>query len=195
MHALTSPATFAGAALTFTLLAARRAARCGDRFDWKLTCVFCTTALTAIVLFGSALNASAVVAIAALTVSAATDIASGYVYDVVAFVAGAFVAIQALAGGTAVFTAEGALIGASVSFAIHGISRRRGLAFGDVKLFALAGASAGGSAALAVLGAAFVAGALVYVPLLALKYLERSRAVPFAPFIALAALGVGLGRP
>lgn len=190
MHVAASSATFVLATSIFAVIAARRAARCGDRFNRGLVCLYAASALAVILASQAPMDTAAIVACAALTVSAATDCASGYVYDVVALAAAAWVAIVAIASGTLIPAACGAVIAGSASLAIHAATRRRGLGLGDVKLFALAGAAAGGGAALAVVAAAFVGAACVYGPLLALRRVQRSKAVPFAPFIALAALGV-----
>lgn len=129
--------------------------------------------------------------LAALAVCAWTDASSGYIYDVVLAVAAVLVGVQTILGGHVRESLEAAAVAFVLAFGAHGLSRGRGLGFGDVKLFALTGAALG-SIPLAVeaFGGSFVVGACVLVPAVALKRVDRHQKVAFAPFIAVATAAV-----
>ncbi|BDG60290.1 prepilin peptidase [Caldinitratiruptor microaerophilus] len=93
--------------------------------------------------------------------------------------------LQALAGGA---------FGFGVLFLL-GMLFRGGMGMGDVKMAGVVGLYLGWPAALAALLAAFVAGGLVSLALLALRRVGRKDQIAFGPFLAAGAIVAALGTP
>jgi prepilin signal peptidase PulO-like enzyme (type II secretory pathway) len=83
---------------------------------------------------------------------------------------------------------EGGLVFAGILGAVYLVTKGRGLGLGDVKMAAAVGVFLGYPAALAAAVAAFVIGALLAIPVLAAGSRGRREALPFGPFMVLAAL-------
>jgi leader peptidase (prepilin peptidase)/N-methyltransferase len=133
-----------------------------------------------------------VASMAAVTVCAATDSFSGYVFDAVTLPA--FGAILALASFQHhfLFAAAGALAAGAAMALLYAVTMGRGLGLGDVKLACCIGAALGAYDALASLDAAFVAGGVYAAFLLLTRRGSRGDEMRFAPYLAagMAALSV-----
>ncbi len=131
---------------------------------------------------------------AAVTVCAATDIATGYVFDTVTFPA---VAVSLLIAAS-FHQLSTALVGAATAGggmgALYALTRGRGLGFGDVKLACCIGAGIGNSNALLSIGAAFVLGGVYAAYLLAMKRGSRGDELRFAPYMAAGMAAVAFYR-
>jgi prepilin signal peptidase PulO-like enzyme (type II secretory pathway) len=86
-----------------------------------------------------------------------------------------------------------ALLGGG-GFLVMSIVTRGGLGLGDVKLAALIGAALGLPAAYQALALGIIAGGVVILVLFLAGVVGRRQAVPYAPFLALAAVAVVLMR-
>ena len=82
---------------------------------------------------------------------------------------------------------EGAAVGIALYGAIYFATRRAGMGLGDVKLAGAIGLFLGLQAAIAALVLAFLIGALLALPVLAAGRRGRRDALPFGPFIVIAA--------
>jgi prepilin signal peptidase PulO-like enzyme (type II secretory pathway) len=90
---------------------------------------------------------------------------------------------------------KGAVIAAALGggmFLVMAIITRGGLGLGDVKLAVLIGAMLGLPAAYMALFYGVVAGGVIIFLLFAIGVVHRKEPVPYAPFLALAAIGVAL---
>lgn len=88
----------------------------------------------------------------------------------------------------------GVVAAGGVLLLLYGITRGRGIGFGDVKLAAALGIAFAWPDSLVIIGLAFVLGTLAALPALVLGKTELKAAIPFGPFIALAAvLVLGFG--
>lgn len=132
--------------------------------------------------------------LAAVTVSAATDACSGYVFDVVTVPA--FAAIVGIAFLTGHFSGafSGALAAGGAMAALYTITLGRGLGLGDVKLACCIGAALGVYDGLLALGAAFVLGGVYAAYGIATRHLLRGQAVAFAPYLAAGTVALSLYR-
>ena len=83
---------------------------------------------------------------------------------------------------------EGAAIGLALFGAIYAATRGAGMGLGDVKLAGALGLFLGFPASLAAFVASFVIGTILTLPVLFMKKRGRRDALPFGPFIAIAAL-------
>jgi prepilin signal peptidase PulO-like enzyme (type II secretory pathway) len=92
-------------------------------------------------------------------------------------------------GADAMDAALAALLGGGV-FLVMAILTRGGLGLGDVKLAMLIGAALGLQAAYQALAIGIVFGGLVILALFLAGAVSRRQAVPYAPFLALAAVAV-----
>jgi leader peptidase (prepilin peptidase) / N-methyltransferase len=123
-----------------------------------------------------------------LIVTVFVDIDHLLILDVVTLpVAGAGLAI-ALLSGRAASALEGAALGAVLFGLIYLGTRGAGLGLGDVKLAACLGIFLGLTDALAAFAAAFVIGAVLALPVLALRKRRGRDVLPFGPFLVLGAL-------
>lgn len=129
----------------------------------------------------------------ALLVCTATDLLRYRVPNVVTYPSIALAFLLALVMPDADF--KGAVIAAALAggtFLILAIITRGGLGLGDVKLAVLIGAMLGLPAAYFALFYGVVAGGVVIFLLFAIGVVRRKEPVPYAPFLALAAIGVAL---
>ena len=83
---------------------------------------------------------------------------------------------------------EGAAICGGTFFLIYLATRGRGMGLGDVKLAAALGLALQQSSAIALVVASFIVGAILAVPVLAGGSRGRRDALPFGPFLVIAAL-------
>jgi leader peptidase (prepilin peptidase)/N-methyltransferase len=119
-----------------------------------------------------------------LGVSVFTDVAAGYVFDVVTLPSLAAAFLMAAIEGRAAQVFGGALCVSSALLLLYGLSRGRGIGLGDAKLAACAGALLGITDGFIALGIAFVLGGIYAAILLLGKRAERKQSVAFAPYIA-----------
>jgi Flp pilus assembly protein protease CpaA len=75
-------------------------------------------------------------------------------------------------------------------FLVMAIITRGGMGLGDVKLAVLIGAVLGLQSAFQALGLGVIIGGLIIVVLFLLRFVSRQQAVPYAPFLAIAAVAV-----
>lgn len=139
--------------------------------------------------FGLSLAALAAALLCAyLIVTVFVDIDHLLILDVVTVpVALAGFAI-ALFSSRAVPALEGAALGAALFGLIYLGTRGAGLGLGDVKLAACLGIFLGLVSALAAFAAAFVIGAVLALPVLALRKRRGRDVLPFGPFLVIGAL-------
>jgi prepilin signal peptidase PulO-like enzyme (type II secretory pathway) len=131
--------------------------------------------------------------LAGLLVCAATDLLRYRVPNAITYpgVGLAFVAVLALPGGDLLNAALGALLGGG-SFLVISVATRGGLGLGDVKLALLIGAALGLPAAYQALVLGIVAGGVVILLAFLAGKVGRKQALPYAPFLAAAAIVVVL---
>jgi len=143
--------------------------------------------------FGPLQAAAASVFLLALLVCTATDLTRFRVPNAITY-PGALLALGAalvLPGGDA----AGGLIAAAAAggvFLVFAIITRGGLGLGDVKLAVLIGAALGFPGAYQALFFGIMTGGLVIAGLFVLGVVSRRQAVPYAPFLAIAAIVVVL---
>jgi len=85
-----------------------------------------------------------------------------------------------------------AFVAAGVGFLALALATNGGFGLGDVKLAALIGAALGLQASYQALFLGIVGGGLILLALFAIGAVSRKQAVPYAPFLALAAVAVVL---
>lgn len=178
---------FLGFTLFFAGAAYVRAKRASDGFNVVILTAFAMSAGALILFMGTRATVPMCVVLACICASAASDLSSGYIYDAVTYPSLTLILLASLSIGTLSST----LAWSGLSFASAGLlavlTRRRGLGFGDVKLFTVIGAGLGGSI-VEVLGGSFVIGACVVAVGLARRQIRFGQTVPFAPFIAIATI-------
>ena len=133
--------------------------------------------------------------LAALLICTGTDLIQFRVPNVVTYPGTALVLLAALVlpdGDVASGLVAAALFGGLALVA--SILTRGGLGLGDVKLAVLIGAGLGVSAAYQALVLGVLAGGVTILALFLLGVVSRKQAVPYAPFLALAAMAVVLAR-
>lgn len=91
---------------------------------------------------------------------------------------------------TDLISAAVAAILAGFVFLLMAIVTRGGLGLGDVKLAVLIGAALGLQSTYQALALGVVAGGVIILALFALRFIGRRQAVPYAPFLAIAAVAV-----
>lgn len=140
---------------------------------------------TSIVAAGWAHFPAAAIVLATCVVCAATDVQTGYIFDVVLASAGVGLCVcTALFGGLA-SVALGAGICGGALWLLHVATRGRGLGFGDVKLSALIGGGLGYHSGAVAVGAAFVVGAMISIFALLTGRQARGDAIRFGPYLAI----------
>lgn len=129
----------------------------------------------------------------ALLVCTATDLLRYRVPNVITYpgIALALLAAVVMPDADLVGAVIAALFGGGL-FLILAILTRGGLGLGDVKLAVLIGAMLGLPAAYQALFYGVIAGGVVIFALFLLGVVTRKQPVPYAPFLALAAIGVAL---
>jgi prepilin signal peptidase PulO-like enzyme (type II secretory pathway) len=131
------------------------------------------------------ISACAIMALACVVVCAASDLVTGLVFDQVVNVTTIAIVLGSIFGRdmSIALVGAGACMGSMLT--LHAATRGCGIGLGDVKLSGVIGAGLGGLASLEALGAAFVAGALLVIPLLIFKRARSDDRVAFAPFLAI----------
>ena len=119
-----------------------------------------------------------------LGASVFTDVATGYVLDVITLPSLMAALFMAAFEGRVAQVFEGALCVSSALLLLYGLSRGRGIGLGDAKLAACVGALLGIKDGFIALGIAFVLGGTYATILLLGKRAERKQSLPFAPYIA-----------
>jgi leader peptidase (prepilin peptidase)/N-methyltransferase len=139
--------------------------------------------------FGLSLQSlSAAVLSAYLVVTVFIDIDHLLILDALTIPAAVVGFIIAAALGHAVSALEGAALGAAIFGAIYIVTRGAGLGLGDVKLAAALGIFLGLHNSIAAFAAAFVVGAVLAIPVLALRRRRGRDVLPFGPFLVVGAL-------
>ena len=190
VRVLDAPLLYLAAAALFIAAARSRARHTGESFSVRSALICALTGFPALALLDDKSMLQAAVLIACLAVCVSTDLASGKIYDAVTIpafgiIVGLDVCFGHLRGGIA-----GAASSAIVAGALYLATSRRGLGLGDVKLFVVIGAALTFVPSLTVIGAAFVIGAAIMGVALAIGRVRRHDRVPFAPYIAVASIGV-----
>ncbi len=126
----------------------------------------------------------AIIALACAAICASTDVQCGYVFDRVTISGVTLSVLCAIAAGRGSDALAGACCASGTLLLLWGLSRRRGIGLGDVKLAAVIGAATGPLVGFAALGAAFVLGAGVACAGLATRKLHRGASLRFAPYLA-----------
>lgn len=121
---------------------------------------------------------------AAAAVCAASDLATGLVFDAVTFPALALLLLCAAMNGDLEWSIAGSLCAAGSIACVYALSRGRGIGLGDAKLAACIGAALGARASFYALGIAFVAGAFAGLIALAARRMRRGAEIRFAPYLA-----------
>jgi prepilin signal peptidase PulO-like enzyme (type II secretory pathway) len=117
------------------------------------------------------------------TISAISDLKTGYIFDAVVLPGSAALVILAVLHGTLASYAAGTAVAAGIPLALYLLTRGAGIGFGDVKLGCCIGAL-GALPSLRVLEDAFIAGGCIAVILLLLRgRMARGLQIPFAPFL------------
>jgi len=139
--------------------------------------------------FGPSLQGlSAALLSAYLIVTVFVDIDHLLILDALTVPAGVIGLVIAFALGHAVSALEGAALGAALFGAIYLITRGAGLGLGDVKLAAALGTFLGLHNSIAAFAAAFVIGAVLALPVLAMRRRRGRDVLPFGPFLVIGAL-------
>lgn len=125
-----------------------------------------------------------IAASAAVVASAASDAASGYVFDAVTFSCAGVLALVAAATQHFVpFLAGAAVCGGALAM-LYVLTRGRGLGLGDVKLACCIGGGIGAAAGLQAIALAFVLGGAYAALLLIAKRARRGEEMRFAPYLS-----------
>jgi len=107
---------------------------------------------------------------------------------------GSYAMLAGLHGSPLLARLAGAAAAGGVLLLLYGITRGRGIGFGDVKLAAALGIAFAWPDSLVIVGLAFVIGSLAAVPALLSGKASMKTALPFGPFLAIAAvLVLGFG--
>jgi prepilin peptidase CpaA len=159
----------------------------------RTSVVALTLAALAMIVVGEEREAPVAVGVAlvlaCVIVCAATDLATGLIFDVVTAASILMILLYASATRSLTTSVLGACVCAGSLLALYVASRKRGIGFGDVKLGAVIGAGCGAELGIGAIGSAFVVGALWAAPLLLSRRVLASDRVVFAPCLALGTLG------
>jgi leader peptidase (prepilin peptidase)/N-methyltransferase len=131
--------------------------------------------------------------VVALLICTATDLLRYRVPNAITYPGTLLALVAALVMPGADFTsALLAFVAAGIGFLVLAIVTNGGFGLGDVKLAALIGAALGLQASYQALFLGIVGGGLILLVLFLLGAVSRKQAVPYAPFLALAAVAVVL---
>ena len=149
----------------------------------------------AVIVFGVSLQGVAAAAFSALLLAVAfIDFDHLLVLDGVTVAGALIAAVLAVATHRVVPALEGAAAGALIFGAIFALTRGAGMGLGDVKLAAMLGLFVGFPSMVTVSVAAFIIGAALAVPVLLARRRGRRDALPFGPFLVMAAI-LGIFAP
>lgn len=143
---------------------------------------------------GATVTLATVLPLAAVTVCAATDAATGYVLDAVTLPALAGTLILASSQHQLSVAALGAFTAGGVLALLYAVTLGRGLGLGDVKLACCIGAALGGRDALLSLGVAFILGGAYAAFLLLTRRGSRRDTVAFAPYLGAGMAAISIYR-
>jgi leader peptidase (prepilin peptidase)/N-methyltransferase len=144
--------------------------------------------LTAMI-YGPTIDALAIMALCATLVAVVfIDLDHLLILDVVIAPAAVVGVVIALADGRVMDALLGALVGAAVFGLLYVVTRGAGMGLGDAKLAAVLGLFLGLHLTIATAALAFIVGSVIMLPVLAAGERGRRDAVPFGPFLVLAAL-------
>lgn len=181
----------AGAACAFSAAALVAARRCDIPLnfrDSKPAALLATGMSAGIAVFARSPRLDDAIAFAfvaaAAAVCAASDAATGFVFDAVTLPALSVLLVAAGVYGHLASAVAGAACACGVILALYAATRGRGIGLGDAKLAACIGAALGVRVSLCALGIAFVAGASTGLAALFLKRIERGAEIRFAPYLA-----------
>jgi leader peptidase (prepilin peptidase)/N-methyltransferase len=139
--------------------------------------------------FGLTIEGAAAAAVAALLIVIAfVDLDHLLVLDATTLVGAAIALAAALATHRLLPALEGAAAGTLIFGVIYGLTRGAGMGLGDVKLAAMLGLFLGFPSMISAVVAAFVIGALLAIPVLLARRRGRRDALPFGPFLVMAAI-------
>jgi prepilin signal peptidase PulO-like enzyme (type II secretory pathway) len=174
-------------------------ARCGGvhsglRSVKALTILIAGTLLQLAVAAIGGSTPSAIASMSAVTVCAATDAATGFVFDAVTLPACAGIIALASFHHELYAATTGALAAGGAMLILYGVTFGRGLGLGDVKLACCVGAALGANDALLALAVAFIAGGIYASFLLLTRRSARRDAVAFGPYIAVGTAALTLYR-
>jgi leader peptidase (prepilin peptidase)/N-methyltransferase len=145
--------------------------------------------VTAVCVFGWTLAfVSACVFSMVLVAIAFIDLDHLLVLDVTTITGAVFGLAMAAMTHRLVTSLEGAATAGAILGAIYLLTRGTGMGLGDVKLAAMIGLFVGYPAALWTTAAAFIVGALLAVPILLARSRRQRDALPFGPFLVIAAI-------
>jgi leader peptidase (prepilin peptidase) / N-methyltransferase len=151
--------------------------------------------LLAAVVFGLTIEGVAAAAMGALLIVIAfIDLDHLLVLDATTIAGAAIALAAALATHRLVPALEGAAAGALIFGVIYGLTRGAGMGLGDVKLAAMLGLFLGFPSMLFAVIAAFIIGAVLAIPVLLARRRGRRDALPFGPFLVMAAM-LGMFAP
>lgn len=137
---------------------------------------------------GVPISGCATVTLACAVVCAASDLATGLVYDQVTILATIAIVLGSILSRDTFVVLIGATACAGPMLTLYAATRGCGIGLGDVKLSGVIGAGLGGLESLGALGAAFVVGAIWAISLLIFKRARPGDRVAFAPFLAIGAI-------
>ncbi|HTX57051.1 MAG TPA: prepilin peptidase [Candidatus Acidoferrales bacterium] len=143
---------------------------------------------------GSTVSLGAATALACAVVCAASDVAVGLIFDGVTLSGAISIAVMSVVGTQLCASVAGAAACAGVMLALYLLTTGRGVGLGDVKLGGVIGAGIGGAESVAAIAAAFIAGALWGMWLLATRRASLGDRVAFAPFLAFGAIAFVASR-
>ncbi len=185
MSIWSATAVYASALVVLYAVARRRSELARVKMPaWLVLAGLATGVMVFGAVHGSSVSIGLALALACAVVSAASDLATGLIFDTVIATAACGIGLWSVIAQNALLTGLGACVCIAPLFALYIITRGRGIGLGDVKLGGIIGAGVGGVEALGAIGAAFVAGAICCAPLLLARRIGYSDRVPFAPFMA-----------
>jgi prepilin signal peptidase PulO-like enzyme (type II secretory pathway) len=109
--------------------------------------------------------------------------------DIATVPASLFAIVLLVAGGTSISNALVAALLPGAAFAVVALLTRGGLGLGDIKLAVLISCSLGLPAAAAAFAVGILTGGTFVIGLYLTRRITSDQAVPFGPFLALAAAG------
>ncbi len=177
------------ASVVLAIVALSNAKRVGDAFRFDLLLVFALASVITLTIAGPGVSFALCIVLACVTTCAATDIASGYVYNVVTYPTVVTILAASLVSGTFSSTFTWTVITFAACGLLYALTRGKGIGLGDVKLFAVV-ASALGASIGEVIGGAFIIGACAVAIPLVRRRIRFGQTLPFAPFIALATMAI-----
>lgn len=119
----------------------------------------------------------------AIGVSVVTDLAAGYILDIITIPSFLVACAMSMSAGNEIDVLTGAVYGSLPILFMYVVSRGGGMGLGDAKLAACVGALIGPGQVLVSIGLAFIFGACVAMVLLITHRADRKSSAPFAPYL------------